>query len=264
MKSLAFEGKTIDEAIEKACDEFQVSREKLNIEIISEGTTGFLGLVGGKKAKIKACLISLDEALATPLKEHFPSEQPPADSPDEPSQAPSSNQEADDPPPLPPFGKGELGGFSSENLVGRGKRILEGILFRMHIDSLVNVSETPDKVILNIEGDEGGLIIGKGGQNLDALQYIVNKAAHKSGNSRKVIIVDTEYYRKRREESLVAMAEKISEKVKKTKKAVVLNHFNAHNRRIIHMALQNDASITTKSGGEGEYKKIIILPVKKE
>lgn len=246
MKSLAFEGKTIDAAIEKASNEFQVSREKLNIEIISEGTTGFLGLVGNKKAKIKACLMSLDEALATPLKEHFPSEQPPADSPDEPSKASSSDQEAD------------------ENLAGRAKRILEGILSRMHLDSPVNVVETSDKVILNIKGDEGGLLIGKGGQNLDALQYIINKAAHKSGNGRKMIIVDTESYRERREASLVALASKISEKVKKTKKAVVLNHLNAYNRRIIHMTLQNDASITTKSRGEGEYRKIIIVPVKKE
>jgi len=246
VKSLEFEGKTIDETIEKACNEFQVSREKLNIEIISEGTTGFLGLVGGKKAKIKACLMSLDEALATPLKEHFHSEQPPADSPAEISLSPPCSQETD------------------ENLAGRAKRILEGILSRMHLNCPVNIVEIPDKVILNIEGDEGGLLIGKGGQNLDALQYIVNKAAHKSGNGRKIIIVDTESYRKRREESLVAMAEKISEKVKKTKKAVVLNHLNAHNRRIIHMALQNDASITTKSRGEGEYRKIIIVPVKKE
>jgi spoIIIJ-associated protein len=79
-----------------------------------------------------------------------------------------------------------------------------------------------------------------------------------------MIIVNTESYRERREASLVALAAKIGEKVKKTKKAVVLNHLNAHNRRIIHMALQNDTSITTKSRGEGEYRKIIVLPVKKE
>jgi spoIIIJ-associated protein len=247
MKSLVFEGKTIDAAIEKACSEFQVSREKLNIEIISEGTTGFLGLMGGKKAKIKACILSIDEAIAVPLKERSLYEQPPADSPDEPSKVPSSSAQAAD-----------------ENLAGRAKRILEGILSRMYIDYPVNVSETPDKVILNIKSEGGGLLIGKGGQNLDALQYIVNKAAHKSGTSRKMIIVDTESYRKRREESLVAMAERISERVKKTKKAVVLNYLNANNRRIIHMALQNDAPITTKSRGEGEYKKIIIMPVKKE
>lgn len=246
MKSLVFEGKTIDAAIEKACNEFQVSREKLSIEILSEGTTGFLGLVGNRKAKIEACILSIDEALAIPIKEKFSSEQKPASLPDEPSKASSGNQEVDD------------------NLAERAKRILEGILSRMYLDYPVNVVETQDQIVLDIKSDGGGLLIGKGGQNLDALQYIVNKAAHRSGAGRKMIIVDTESYRKRREESLIAMAEKISERVKKTKKAVVLNYLNANNRRIIHMALQNDAPIITKSKGEGEYKKIIIMPAKKE
>jgi spoIIIJ-associated protein len=246
MKSLEIEGKTIDEAIEKACNEFQVSREKLNIEIISEGTSGFLGLMGNKKAKIKACLLSLDEALETPLKEHSPSKQPSQDSSNEWS-PPSSRSEGTD-----------------EGIAKNAKIILEGILSRMHLDCPVIAVETSEKVILNIQGDGGGLLIGKRGQNLDALQYIINKATHRSGNGRKMIIVDTESYRKRREESLIALAAKIGDKVKKTKKAVTLNHLNAHNRRIIHIALQNDASLSTKSRGEGEYRKIIIVPVKKE
>jgi len=78
-----------------------------------------------------------------------------------------------------------------------------------------------------------------------------------------MIVIDTEAYRKRREESLVSLAGKLGEKVKKTKKAVTVSHMNAHDRRIIHMALQNDASLTTKSRGEGEYRKIVILPAKK-
>ena len=106
-------------------------------------------------------------------------------------------------------------------------------------------------------------MIGRRGQNLDAIQYIVNKAVHKSAHDRKIIIVDTESYRRRREESLAALAAKIGEKVKKTKKAVSLSYLNAHSRRIIHMALQNDDSLTTKSRGEGEYRKIIIVPAKK-
>ncbi len=244
MNSLEIEGKTIDEAIEKACNEFQVSREKLNIEIISEGAAGFLGIMGNKKAKIKACLLSLDEALAAPLKEDSPSKQ--TDSSDERPQPPSRSKGSDD------------------GIAENAKRILEGILARMHLDCPVIALETPENVILNIQGDGGGLLIGKRGQNLDALQYIINKATHKSGNGRKMIIVDTESYRKRREESLIALAAKIGEKVKKTKKAVTLNHLNAHNRRIIHIALQNEPSLSTKSRGEGEYRKIIIVPVKKE
>jgi spoIIIJ-associated protein len=245
MKSLEIEGKTIDEAIEKACNEFQVSREKLNIEIISEGTSGFLGIVGNKKAKITATLLSLDEAFTDSLETASRADSPKVSAGSVFSA--SSHEEG-----------------SNGTVAERAKMILDGILSRMNLDCPVDVVESPDKIILNINGNKGGLLIGRRGQNLDAIQYIINKAVHKSGNGRKMIVVDTESYRQRREESLVALAAKIGEKVKKTKKAVTLSYLNAQNRRIIHMALQNDDSLTTKSRGEGEYRKIIIVPAKKE
>jgi spoIIIJ-associated protein len=78
-----------------------------------------------------------------------------------------------------------------------------------------------------------------------------------------MIVVDTEFYRGKREESLIALAEKLAEKVKKSKKALTVGHMNAHDRRVIHLALQNDESLTTKSRGEGEFRKIVIIPAKK-
>lgn len=231
MQSLDFEGKTIDEAIEKACREWQVSREKLSIEIITEGAAGFMGLLGGKKAMIKASLLSLEETL-------------------------NGNMA---PPPL--AGKAPE---ARGNSALRAKELLEGILERMDLTCPVTVEETPESVILNIEGDGGGLLIGRRGQNLDALQYIINKAVHRLPHNHKTIVVDTESYRERRIESLNDLAAKIGERVKKTRKAVTLNYLNAHNRRIIHMALQNDEGLTTKSRGEGEYRKLIIVPTNKD
>ena len=133
----------------------------------------------------------------------------------------------------------------------------------MNLDCPVTIEETPDTIILNIKGDGSGLLIGKRGQNLDAIQYIVNKSISKYADNRKMIVVDTEAYRKRREDSLLALAAKLAEKVKKSKKALTVGHMNAHDRRIIHLALQNDESLTTKSRGEGEFRKIVIMPVKK-
>ncbi|MCG6536264.1 MAG: Jag N-terminal domain-containing protein [Syntrophales bacterium LBB04] len=243
MKSVEIEGKTIDEAIDNACEELQVSRDKLNIEIISEGTSGFLG-IGHKKAKIKATLLSLDEELSYSLDPPTLMEETShISAPHTSSAYPHGTEEA-----------------ASE----RAKELLEGILERMNLDCPVTAEETQDKITLNIEGNGGGLLIGRRGQNLDALQYIVNKAMQKSNSSRKMVVVDTESYRKRREDSLSALAARIGAKVKKTNKAVTLSYLNAHNRRIIHMALQNDASLSTKSRGEGEYRKIIIVPVKKD
>jgi len=229
METIEIEGKTIDEAIEKACSEFNLPREKLNIEIISDGTTGFLGL-GSKKARIKASRMSIDMGIEAEQIEAAAQKTPP--------------DEAEEPSSM------------------AAKRLLEGILARMKLDCPVTVKETSDAIILNIKGDGGGLLIGKRGQNLDAIQYIVSKATNKFTDNKKMIIIDTESYRKRREESLIALAEKLAEKVKKTKKAVTVGHMNAHDRRIIHLALQNDEQLITKSRGEGEFRKIVIMPVK--
>lgn len=243
MDSIEIEGKTIDEAIEKACNEFNVPREKLNIEIISDGATGFLGL-GSKKAKIRASIMSIDMAIDTPT---TPSQK----GAQKKSSVISSSMEP------------EESKDSAETPGMRAKTILEGILLRMNLDCLITVEETADTILLNIKGDGSGLLIGKRGQNLDAIQYIVNKAVSKYTNNRKMIVVDTESYRGKREESLIALAEKLAEKVKKSKKALTVGHMNAHDRRVIHLALQNDESLTTKSRGEGEFRKIVIIPAKK-
>jgi spoIIIJ-associated protein len=144
----------------------------------------------------------------------------------------------------------------------KAKDLLEGILLRISPEYKVNVIETQEKIILSIEGDDSGLLIGKRGQNLDALQYILNKAINKIDNDHKMILIDLGEYRKRREEFLLGLAEKIREKVKKTKKPVSLAHMNAHDRRIIHMVLQEDESLTTQSRGEGKYRKVVILPAR--
>ena len=255
MKSLEFEGKTIDEAINRACEEWHVSRDKLNIEIIADGTAGFFGILGKKQAKIRATLLSLAEPL----------DSPPAGTPTGPSKpAPARKKPAARVEVETADNNTGLRYETDENTALLAKTVVEGILTRMSLDCPVTIRETADKIILNIEGNSSGLLIGRRGQNLDALQYVVNKAVHKTPNGRKMIVVDTESYRQRREETLTALAAKIGEKVKKTKKAVTLNYLNAHNRRIIHMALQDETGITTKSRGEGEYRKLIIVPVKKD
>jgi spoIIIJ-associated protein len=261
MEAMEIEGKSIDEAIANACDAFQVPREKLNIEIVSEGTPGFFGM-GAKKALIRASLLTIDMALDNPPTRRAPKlPSQAAQSPAAPSrraeQAASPHPEASRPADAP-------SPSDDEPAAEKAKRLLEGILTRMQLDSPVAVEETEEQITLNIHGDGSGLLIGKRGQNLDAIQYIVNKATtHRSANGHKTIIIDTEDYRKRREESLIALAMRLSEKVKKTKKPVTVGQMNAHDRRIIHLAVQNDATLITKSRGEGEYRKILILPARR-
>jgi spoIIIJ-associated protein len=276
MEGIEIEGKTIDEAIEKACVEFQVPREKLNIEIIAEGNPGFLGL-GAKKALIRASRLSIDITLdafftrtETPppvQKAKFAAPTPIARPAVRPvaihqaakmrAQEPVEYSMTAKPHPAPAANR------DGEPAAEKARRLLEGILTLMQIASPVDVEETEGAIILNIRGDGSGLLIGKRGQNLDAIQYIVNKAVHHSANGHKRIIIDTEEYRKRREESLVALAVRLGEKVKTTNKPVTVGHMNAHDRRVIHMAMQNDETLTTKSRGEGEYRKILILPTRR-
>ncbi len=271
-KTLEIEEKSIDEAIEKACSEFGVSREKLNIEIISGESGGFLGLFS-KKAKIKASLLSLDMDFSFTDKPKPKSElKIKMDS--------KKNPEKEVPAEKSKKGMEPVAESAEKSLVPapvavtiadpipvsimgtKAKDLLEGILLRISPEYKVIVNETQEKIILSIEGDESGLLIGKRGQNLDALQYILNKAINKIDNDHKMILIDLGEYRKRREEFLLGLAEKIREKVKKTKKPVSLAHMNAHDRRIIHMVLQEDESLTTQSRGEGKYRKVVILPAR--
>jgi Predicted RNA-binding protein len=245
-KTLEIEEKSIDEAIEKACREFGVSREKLNIEIISEDAGGFLGILS-KKAKIKASLLSVDVDFALNDNIGNKSEARIKIEPKAKTEKPSAPAAVQ----------------SNSALMSQAKELLDGILQRMSLQCRVTTREETDTIVLNIEGNDSGLLIGRRGQNLDALQYILNKALNKSDNERKIIMVDSEEYRKRREESLLGLAERIRQKVKKTHKPVSISHMSAHDRRIIHLALQEDESLTTKSRGEGEYRKIVILPARR-
>ena len=298
-KILEIEEKSIDEAIEKACLEFGVPREKLNIEIISAEAGGFLGLFS-KKAKIRASLLSLDmdfsftdqpkakseskiELQEKPEKEniskkkvvtekkkkpaapvvsssnaHLVSKASESKIKIEPREKPGKKVETE----IPEEKKTPVVFNSDGSTALKAKDLLDGILQRISLECKVTVNETPEKIILDIEGDNSGLLIGKRGQNIDALQYILNKAINKFDNGHKMILIDSGEYRKRREEFLLGLAEKIRERVKKTLKPVSLAHMNAHDRRLIHLVLQEDESLITQSRGEGKYRKIVILPAK--
>jgi spoIIIJ-associated protein len=141
------------------------------------------------------------------------------------------------------------------------RRTLGEILELMGIKAYVEAKEEEGTVLFEIKGDGGGLIIGKHGQTLDALQYIMNKiAAHRYGELREKLILDTENYRGRRIAALENMALRMREEVKKSKRAVTIGPLNPQDRRIIHITLSGDEDVRTESQGEGFYKKLVIAP----
>ena len=143
------------------------------------------------------------------------------------------------------------------------KKVLENILERFGTEVQVEVREDDDCITLNIKGDGSGILIGRKGQTLDAFQYIVNKIVHRSLNTKKQTVVDTEGYRKRREGALADLAKRLGEKAKTKGIPVSTNPLNPFERRLVHLALQDDAELTTKSNGEGMYRKVVISPQKR-
>jgi spoIIIJ-associated protein len=142
------------------------------------------------------------------------------------------------------------------------KEILEGILALMPVETSVSGKQSNGKISLNIEGDTSGLLIGRKGKTLDALQYIVNMAVNKTSEKKIRVEVDSENYRQKRIESLTQLALKIGDKAKKYKKPFTTGPLNPHDRRIVHLTLKQDEKLETKSRGEGILKKVVIIPKK--
>ena len=143
------------------------------------------------------------------------------------------------------------------------REALENILSLIPMEEVtVRAQNTDGTIALDIEGDKSGILIGRKGRTLDALQFIVNKIVNKTLQKRVQVVVDSENYRQRRKEFLVQMAWKMGDKAKKTMKSVSTNLLNPHERRIVHMALRDDERLETRSRGEGLLKKVIIIPGK--
>jgi spoIIIJ-associated protein len=150
-----------------------------------------------------------------------------------------------------------------EEEIAIAKEALENIMALIPMEGITVTGKLEDGSIkLNIEGDKTGLLIGRKGKTLDALQFIVNKIVNKSLEKRSRVIIDSENYRLRRQEFLVQMALKMGDKAKKIKRPVATNLLNPHDRRIVHLALRDDDELGTKGKGEGILKKVVIIPKK--
>ncbi len=137
---------------------------------------------------------------------------------------------------------------------------LKNILEKMELEAKIAVKRISERVILNVEGENSGLLIGKKGATLDALQFVVNKIVNRTRETKVRIVVDTEDYRRRRHQSLIEMAEKMAEKAKKGSRPVTISALSAHDRRVVHLALQGDENLKTRSRGDGPYKNVVIIP----
>ena len=225
------EGASIDQAIEKALKMLGVERDKITVDILSEGKKGILGF-GGQKARIRAALRKSTIDL-------------------QPAEARLSAEEQ-------PITQAEAAAIGE-----KAKGVLADILNLMGAKASVETKagEKADEIVLEIRAEKSGLLIGRKGQTLEALQYLVTRiAGERQGSEGPHILVDIENYRDRRRKSLEDMALRLGEKAKRQRKTVTVDALSAADRRIIHAALQDDPWLTTRSLGQGSYRRLLIIP----
>jgi len=263
MEYIEFSAKTVNDAITEACTHFVVESSKLDYEVVEEGSSGFLG-IGSKNAVIKARIKEeIEEAVMA--SEEVKKEEKKAEKKEakEEVKAEKKEEKAEK--------KEEKKESKKEKVVVNAKEIedksidfLKSVLHAMDLAAVVeaNYDEEEECLNVNILGDDMGVLIGKRGQTLDSLQYLVSLVVNKQTNGYIRVKVDTENYRERRKATLENLAKNIAFKVKRTRRPVSLEPMNPYERRIIHSALQNDKYVTTHSEGEEPYRKVIITPVK--
>ena len=259
---LEFEDKTVDKAIEAACRYFECDKEQLEVEIITRGSTGLFGL-GGKKAKIKAKPKDGVGAEIVEDKEDLetgPEESEPIDLKEvETDRVPVSQPES-----CTSHTK-ELDRERLEEFVALACQITNEILEKSGLSGKAHVVEQTSKPFVNITGDDLSLIIGKEGQTLDALEYLVNLSLRRQNSQINYrVMLEAAGYRERRKKNLVALAERLAAKVKRTGRPVSLQPMPARERRIVHVALKEFKGIRTHSSGQGTNRKVVITPTRKK
>lgn len=247
-----FEGKNVDKALEKASNELNTPVENLEYDVVSYGSSGIFGLVGAKKAKIRVINQpnkSVDSDTRSQVrdlvKDAFDLDDD--DYKDEPNQ---EIQEA-------------VLSKKQEHAADIGKQALQRMVDFITEDAHIDSQTKDQRLIFKVEGGNTGLLIGKRGQTLEAMQYLVEKIVNKQCEQRVRLLVDVEGYLETRKANLKSMATKMAEKAKRRNKPVTIGQMNAYDRRTVHMHLKNNNAVRTQSVGEGYYRKLIIFPKKR-
>ncbi len=280
MEFMEFEAKSLQDAITNACQHFIVASDKLEYEVVEEGSTGFLG-IGSKNAKIKArvkegsedeLLLDGEESNTVSVKEEpktkVEKKEIKADEKEEKKENKAAvKEEKKENKAAVKEEKKETKAEEKKKINVNPKEIedksvafLKDVLHAMDIPAVVEAeyNEEEQSLDINLIGEDMGILIGKRGQTLDSLQYLVSLVVNKDVNGYIRVKVDTENYRSRRKETLENLAKRIARKVKETHRSVSLEPMNPYERRIIHSALQNDKYVTTHSEGEEPYRKVVV------
>lgn len=271
MEFREFSAKTVDEAITKASLEFETFSENLEIEVISEGKSGFLGF-GAKPAIIKVRKKEASEQLETPVegekKEEAAAQEIPKTARKETVKEPKKEVKKEVKREVKketeqPKEERKVVERSPEEVAemkAEAEKFLGGVFKAMELEVEIKMDYKAEEGNLDIEfvGHDMGILIGKRGQTLDSLQYLTSLVVNKGRQGYVRVKLDTEDYRNRRKETLENLARSIAYKVRKTRKTVSLEPMNPYERRIIHSALQGNRYVETYSEGNEPYRHVVV------
>lgn len=229
------------DAIALALEELGAEREDVDIEVLDEGSKGFLG-IGARDARVRVTLINAPEE---------------AEEADAPNAAPAPKQ-ATPKKREPKRSKPTRESLGTPDM--DAKKFLEDIFAAMKLDVTVSASFDGDTVNINLAGDNMGIVIGKRGDTLDSLQYLTSLVVNQRSEDYIKVSIDTENYREKRTDALLALSNRLADKVARTGKKFTLEPMNPYERRIIHSNLQDNADVTTFSVGQEPYRKVVIAP----
>ncbi|MDY6084951.1 MAG: RNA-binding cell elongation regulator Jag/EloR [Dialister sp.] len=259
MKQVTITAKTVEEAVEKGIRQLGISRAEAIVHVDEEPSSGLFGLIRKKPAVVtlSAPEAKNEEPRATEEPRHveevapeeetgFPDDAEAIEEEPEAEAARADKKEV-------PYSREE-----QDEVAEEARKFLAHVFEGMHIEVTMEKLQNEERILFNLHGDNLGILIGKHGQTLDALQYLINLAAGKLHGHRYFILLDVENYRERRAATLEGLAKRLADKAHRTGRPVKLEPMSAAERRIIHLALQAEPDVETQSEGEAPNRYIVI------
>ncbi len=265
MDEIIQEGKTRDEALKTALEKLNLTQDEVEVEILGTSKEGFLGIFGTKNIRIKVKRKNAPSAPPQPTHSYTPAPDNRYDDDDAEDSLPQEQLNLDD---------GEYVGDKDDapiaiedvpQLFDPGATpedqvyaLVKRMLILMGVHCRVTVHEGQSDIYVEISGKDAGIVIGKFGQTLESIQYIVNVVLGKKVDCKKKVVFDVGDYRERREQSVRKLARSVAKKVIKSRKSEALSPMSPQDRRIVHLALASYRNIKTVSEGTGQNRKVII------
>ena len=262
-------GKTIDLAVEAAMAELGLDRDSISVEILEREKAGFLG-IGATPAKIKATYEgpaednapALSAVSRSPKKKPAPKQESPK--PEAKPAEPKPEQKPVAPKPeKKPAVKAEKKAYAPAPAGSTEERIeqfLNGLMEKMGSTAVAHAEKKDaETYCVELVGENLGMLIGRRGETLDAIQHLTNYVVNRGGNKRIRVTVDAEGYRAKREEALSHLADKVAAKVMKFRRNVTLEPMNAYERHVIHAALQANPNVSTFSTGTEPNRRVVVV-----